>query len=94
MDLEQEITLWLGATRYYVGRMTYSVSTFVEMLIKEWPKLDDKTKHLIERELEEKFERDNVSREQKRDHHPLGHDCDRFSWELLRGLWTSTKKTS
>ena len=85
MNPEQEITLWVGATRYYCGRMTYAVSTFVEMLIGAWDSLHENTKSIIKRDMEEEFTRDDRYRENGYTSRlPLGHDCDRASWELLR----------
>lgn len=57
MNEDHELTLWLGALRYYMGRRTIAVSHFCEMLIVYWPKLGKKTRELIKRDLTEEIER-------------------------------------
>jgi hypothetical protein len=84
---EEKLTLWLGAYRYYCGRMTYAVSDFCDLLCKEWDNLPEYTKNLIRIELEETFARDDKIR--PHDHYaPLGADCDRAEWEKVRSLWS------
>jgi len=83
----KEITLWLGATRYYLGRMSYAVSDFCDMLIENWASFDEKTKNLLIRDIEQEFEDDDRARLEGRDYKPLGDDCDRESWEKVRNLW-------
>ena len=94
MSDSEMTTLWLGATRYYLGRMTYAVGNFCDMLIRAWPALPDETKYLIQRDIEEEFVRDDKVREESKNlvpfdkvWLPLGHDCDRTEWEKVRGLW-------
>ena len=82
-------TLWVGALRYYMGRMTYAVEEFCELLIAEWPNLDDRTKELIRRDLGEQMARDDKDRAENRNYKRLGHDCDRASWERVSKLWES-----
>lgn len=62
-------TLWVGAFRYYLGRRTYAVSTFCEILIKEWYSLEKDTQDLILGEIEECKN--------------LGDDCDKLEWTRL-----------
>ncbi len=83
----KEITLWLGATRYYLGRRTYAVSDFCELLIENWGSLEEKTKNLLIRDIEQEFEDDDRARLEGRDYKPLGDNCDRESWEKVRNLW-------
>jgi hypothetical protein len=94
MNNEQKLTLWLGATRYYLGRMSYAVSTFTSLLCQEWKNIPKQTQDLIMRDIEEEFARDDAYRELNRstNFRPLGMDCDRASWELVRGLWKQEKK--
>jgi hypothetical protein len=87
MNNTQQTTLWLGAFRYYLGRRTYAVSEFCELLIQEWPTLDDETKNLIESELENDFVRDNIARKHQLSYLPLGMDCDRAQWEKIKELY-------
>lgn len=89
MTDDQMTTLWLGAFRYYCGRMTYAVFDFTELLIQAWPGLPVYTQALIQRELEAEFIRDDCARAENREYRPLGHDCDRESWRRVRALWDS-----
>ena len=76
-----DVILWYGAFNYYCGRATYAVGVFVESLIKAWPSLSDKTRFLIERDLEKAFT--DFSNGLNR----LGHDCDRAEWRKVRALY-------
>lgn len=88
---DQKTTLWLGAFRYYCGRMTYAVGDFCETLIAVWPELPDRTRSLIQRDLTEEFQRDDEQRADDvagtRYYKRLGHDVDRKQWEKVRALW-------
>ena len=94
---EQQITIWLAATRYYLGRHSYSVSSFCNLLIFNWNKLFESVRSLIEKEVEEEFRKDDRIRDRNGgflDHKTvgaLGMDCDRKCWEGVRKLWTKTK---
>jgi hypothetical protein len=88
MNTAQEITLWLGATRYYLGRMSYAVGDFVDMLVKKWPTMNEATQQIIRRDIEAEFERDDDLRQQGSQYLPLGQDCDRAEWERVRRLWS------
>ena len=91
MTEDQQLELWLGATRYYLGRMTASVSSFCDTLIQEWDHLPQGCRQLIQRDIEEAFHRDDWQRTQHghigRMLYALGHDCDRAAWTRVRGLW-------
>lgn len=54
---DQEITLWIGALDYYLGRQTYSVHTFNEMLREHYSTLGPKTRNLVKSRLHEAFDR-------------------------------------
>jgi len=88
---EEQSTVWIGACRYYTGRMTYAVGNFCDALIRHWPVLPDHARSIIQRDVEEAFRRDDEAR--ARFHrinigsYPLGHDCDRVEWEKVRALW-------
>lgn len=86
--------LWLGAFRYYLGRMTYAVEDFTRSLIIEWPNISDEVKAIILRELRGTFEKDDRMRNEwrccsaeeklERSYHlPLGIDMDRREWEKV-----------
>lgn len=87
MSNVNELTLWLGATRYYLGRRTYAVGNFCDMLIANWSSFDDATKVLLVGEIETEFDRDDLARLESDGYNPLGDDCDRQSWERVRNLW-------
>lgn len=87
MTADEQTTLWLGAFRYYCGRMTYAVSDFCEMLVAAWPTLTPSLRNLIAGELEGEFRRDDEMRDRGASYLPLGNQCDRESWERVRGLW-------
>ena len=88
MTEEEQVTLWLGAFRYYIGRMTYAVGDFCNILIREWPGLSHRAKTLIRGELEREFVKDDMARIRRDGLLPLGHDCDRAEWERVRRLWS------
>ena len=95
MNDNDKSTVWIGAFRYYCGRMTYAVSDFCEALIREWPSLPGHAKQIIQRDLEEEFQRDDLSRQREDGDmyfRPLGHDCDRAQWEKVRALWPCARK--
>lgn len=88
MNVQDELTLWTGVVRYYLGRMSYAVSSACEMLCAEWPKLSPETRWMIQRDIEEAFGSDDKARARGEIAWlPLGHDCDRRSWETVRRLW-------
>ena len=89
MTEDQELDLWLGATRYYLGRMTASVESFCRLLIQEWGTLPVAVRGLIRRDVEEAFGRDDYQRFNATlsGPYPLGQQCDRESWSRVRALW-------
>lgn len=84
MNDEQLSTLWIGAFRYYCGRMTYAVSDFCRTLIHQWPNIPAHAQSIIKRDLLEEFARDDEARLAGSAYKPLGHDCDRREWENVR----------
>jgi hypothetical protein len=85
MTDDGKLTLWLGAFRYYCGRRTYAVSQFCDLLIAEWPSLPERTRKLVQNELDEDFARDDRMRPSN--YAPLGDACDRAERERVRALW-------
>ena len=91
-DIER---LWVGATRYYLGRMTADTHSYCAQLIGEWWWLPRSLRDQIQRDVEREFERDDEWR--KNDSlrpYPLGMDCDREAWERVRGLWRGNTPSS
>ena len=82
-----ELTLWSGACRYYLGRRTYAVANFCDLLKRKWPKLEGHTQRIIQRDVEEEFDLDDKARAAGGTYKPLGDDCDRAEWEHVRRLW-------
>ena len=62
----------LYAFRYALGRMTYSVSTMVDVLDRNWAVLSKSDKELIQREI-----RFAISNE------CIGMKCDKEQWQKL-----------
>ena len=89
MDDEEALTLWLGAARYYLGRMSYAVSDFCDLLRRTWPRLPARVRLLIRRDVEERIAADDAARGDGRSAMtlPLGMDCDREQWQRVRALW-------
>lgn len=79
----------LAAVRYCLGRMTYIVSDCADWLPTVWPHLSEDTRHVIQRDVEEEFERDDRARAEGGTYLPLGMDMDRRQWERVRKLWTT-----
>lgn len=76
--------------RYFLGRMTIATCAFAQDLAKAWEYLNDRTKEQIKKELEQAFERDDEMRADEKcsgRYYPLGMDCDRKAWELVRNVY-------
>lgn len=68
--------------------MSYAVSDFCELLIKNWHSMPENLKVILQRDIEEQFELDDRFRaDGQTTRLPLGMDCDRASWEQVRKLW-------
>lgn len=91
MNESKITTLWIGALRYYMGRMSYAVVDFCDLLIEEWPNLPKSTRALIKRDLMEEIKRDDEYRADGRDCKSLGMDCDRAAWDRVAALWSCDK---
>ena len=76
------------AFRYFVGRMTISACAFASDLARAWDSLPAGTRSIIQRELEDKFRRDDEARASYDPYLPLGMDMDREAWELVRKAYT------
>lgn len=77
----------IAAVRYCLGRMTYITSDCSDWLTQQWPNITPNARNVIQRDIEEAFERDDAAREAGDTYKPLGWDCDRASWEKVRKLW-------
>lgn len=87
--------LWVGAFRYHLGRRTYAVSEFCDVLTQNWKDVPEATRYVIQRELEAAFEKDDRIRSNQYPRtnddgfvvYALGDACDRAAWELVRSLY-------
>ena len=89
MNAKQQQTLWIGATRYYLGRATYAVSDFCELLIAEWNNLDDETKSFIKRDIEAEIKIYECNMRQSKLFR-VGLS-DREYWDRVCKLWDDDK---
>ena len=90
LDDHQALDVWLGATRYYLGRRTGSVTSYCDTLIQMWPQLPYLTQGLIRRDVDEAFAKDDKQRTLapvSSGLYALGDACDREAWSRVRGLW-------
>lgn len=76
--------LWIGAFRYYCGRMTYAVGSFCAALCEAVPTLPERARIVIARDLDEAFARDDSARDRGAEYKPIGHDIDRAEWQKVR----------
>lgn len=72
-----------AAVRYCLGRRTYIVGDCADWIIANWNDWPDNVKQLVQRDIEEEFERDARMPELK----VLGDGCERSYWERVRKLW-------
>jgi len=72
-----------AAVRYCIGRRSYIVSDCVDWILANWTDWPDNVKQVVQRDIEEEFERDARMPELK----VLGDGCDRSCWERVRKLW-------
>jgi hypothetical protein len=78
----------VGATRYYLGRMTAAACVFAETLADNWDEIDEDSKSIIIRDIEGAFARDDEARAAgQTELLPLGMDCDRAAWDKVRAKW-------
>ena len=93
-DSPSDLVFW--SFRYFLGRMTIATVCFADSLAKAWPFLDERVQTLIKNELEKEFQRDDEAREDRKSNPestwkyslPLGHDCDRQSWQKVRDAYS------
>jgi hypothetical protein len=73
MNDPQLLTLWLG-------RRSYAVSDFCDLLIQQWSTLPKRTQDLISKELNKAIKRDSEDRDAGSAFRHLGDDCDLAEW--------------
>ena len=82
--------LLISTTRYYLGRMTAAGGSYAEQLGKAWPFLPCEVRDILRRDIEQKFDDDDRARDLGRTQDgplPLGMDCDRDMWGMVRSAW-------
>ena len=77
----------IAAFRYCCGRQSYMVGVAAEWIIKSWQLFPPRLRTLIQRDLEDMFDRDDRDRASGDSHKALGADFDRQAWEQVRTLW-------
>jgi len=82
--------LLIASTRYFVGRRSIATVCFARTLAEAWPSLPEHTRAVIERDLEEAFRLDEILREEGEACTPLGDNCAREAWELVRAAYRAT----
>lgn len=90
-----ELVFW--SFRYFMGRMTIATCCFADELAKAWPLLDERTRNLIRKELDEAFAKDDEMRSDpvcSSHYYPLGMDCDRTHWEKVRAAYTANTQVT
>ena len=80
-------SLLIAAQRYYQGRRTIATASFARELAEAWPMIPAHTRNIIRRDLEQAFKDDDNARARGETYRPLGMDCDREAWELVRQAW-------
>ena len=86
--------LIIAATRYYLGRMTIAANHFAKYeLTKAWPLIPLHTRAILQRDIEEAFQRDDEARADGHQYLPLGMDCDRAAWQAVRDHWQGQDTT-
>lgn len=76
-------SLVVGAFRYNLGRMTYSVSYFCDLVVRNKEDIPKGVLDLIEAELKEAIKDDDLGRKEGKTHYKLGMDVDRIAWTNL-----------
>lgn len=80
LNEDDSALMWIGSFRYYLGRMTISVSRFCELLKSEWENIPKQAQGVILLDLQEAIEEDDRDRQRGREHKRLGEDADRSVW--------------
>ncbi len=85
LSIDDMDMLWIGSFRYYLGRMTISVHSYCDSLIRNWDNVPERAKMVIIRDLAEEIKRDDEDRLDEKEYKRLGHDCDSQRWrEVMR----------
>ncbi|WP_299310690.1 hypothetical protein, partial [uncultured Halomonas sp.] len=56
-------------------------------LAEAWTTIPAHTRNIIQRDLTDAFKDDDEARAQGETYRPLGMDCDRQAWEMVRQAW-------
>jgi hypothetical protein len=85
-DTPSDLVFW--SFRYFLGRTSIHTGRFARDLAKAWPHIDPLMQFSIERELDEEFRRDDEARRLLSRHKPLGRDCEREAWQLVKDAYS------
>ncbi len=84
MDNKIEIAdsrdILIYAFRYALGRMSYSVSTVRDEIVRNWRNLSEADRKLYQREIQEAI-----------DHGAAGMECDARTWNMILSLPVNNK---
>lgn len=75
--------LYIAANRYHLGRASFAVAEWCELLIMNWLSLPERAQIVIKRDIKAELDRDNEARKSGSDWKPLGMDCDRAQWDKV-----------
>ena len=87
VQCDAEQLMVTAAVRYCLGRQTYIVGSCADWLIEQWPAINERTRSVIKRDVEEAIKDDDEARATGSKYKPLGWDCDREQWLRVRALW-------
>lgn len=85
-----ELDMFVGAFRYYLGRTSGASYYFARSLAKAWEDIPKHTQDILIRELKDAFERDDEARKEGKEILPLGDDIDRLAWEAVRRVYSGS----
>jgi len=80
--------LLCSTTCYFLGRMTAAAGAFASDLAKAWPLIPPDIRSIVRRDIQQKIDADDLARSEE-NHlvYPLGMNCDREQWLLVRTAW-------
>jgi hypothetical protein len=85
-DSPSDLVFW--SFRYFLGRTSIHTVCFARDLAKAWLHLDPRVQELIKRELDDEFKIDDEFRHEDHEFNPLGRDCDRAAWQLVKDAYS------
>lgn len=81
--------LLIPATRYFMGRCTIAAACHARGLAEQWKILPVHIRSILRQDIAEELARDDAARVRGESVLPLGQNCDRDLWDLVRRAWLS-----